>query len=170
MAIHYVADHNVEQGVELVWQLESGVLYEDISPMLKSIFKEHLSLLNFAPEDRFVAEVHVANKIKFHDKISADYLLIYFPVIETTPRDVYQDDDGSYQHKSKNIVNLEVPLYEIRELIREQYPHIDNVDSVVDKILKAQRDNTHFHDNYYGNTVTYQYIKLKKDDNLSEYQ
>lgn len=78
MSIHYVAGHNADQGEAFVWQIEDGLLHEDISYMLKEIFPDLRHMLNYAPEDAYIAEVHVANKIKFYNKIVEDYLLIYY--------------------------------------------------------------------------------------------
>lgn len=169
MSIHYVAGHNADQGEAFVWQLEDGLLHEDISYMLKEIFPDLRPMLNYAPEDAYIAEVHVANKIKFYNKIVEDYLLIYFPVTETTPVDVYQDECGGYCHKSKSEVEIDVPLYELREIVREHYPQVENVEAFVDKMLELHANDTYWHNNYYGNTVTYAYIKIKKDADISRY-
>lgn len=169
MSIHYVAGHNADQGEAFVWQIEDGLLHEDISYMLKEIFPDLRHMLNYAPEDAYIAEIHVANKIKFYNKIVEDYLLIYYPITETAPVNQYRDESGAYCHQSTTDVEIEVPLYEIRELIREHYPQVENVDAFVDNMLKIHANDTYWHNDYYGSSVTYAYIKIKKDADISRY-
>lgn len=169
MSIHFAADINADQGTELGWTFEGNTLYESISYMLKEIFPEYLDMLQVDDEHRYVPELHVQKKIEFHDKINEDFFLFYYPVKETSGQDPYVDENGAQCRASSKDIELEVPSYEIREAIRQEFPQVVDVEKFVNSILKLHDNDTYFMNHYYGDSVTYAYIKIKKDADLSRY-
>lgn len=169
MAIHFAADINAEQGTDLGWKFENGVLYESVSYMLKEIFPEFLSMLKVDDEHRYIPEVHIQKKIEFHDKIDAEFFLFYYPEKETSGQDPYVDENGAQCHASSKDVELEVPMYELREAVRAEFPQVVDVEKFVDNVLKLHSNDTYYMNHYYGDSVTYAYIKIKKDADLSRY-
>jgi len=169
MSIHYVAGHNVDQGESFSWELSNGVLRESIIPMLRKAFKSHAKMLDVPLSESYNSELVVEKKIDFYNKVSEDYLLIYFPVLETVPTDFYRDENGAYCHRGVDATDIEVPVYAIREILREHYPQIQDIDKFTANVLKVHDDDTYWHNDYYGHSITYAYIKIKKDADISVY-
>lgn len=169
MSIHYVAGHNVDQGESFSWELSNGILKESIIPMLRKIFKSHQKMLDVPLSESYNTELVMERKISFYNKVSDEYLLIYFPIVETVPMDFYRDENGAYCHRGVETIDIEVPVYEIREILREHYPHVKDLDKFTANVLKGHDDNTYWHNDYYGHSTTYAYIKIKKDADISTY-
>lgn len=169
MAIHFAADINADQGTALGWTFENGTLFESISYMLKEIFPEYLHMLKVDDVHRYAPEVHVQKKIEFHDSIANDFFLFYFPIKETSGQDPYVDENGANCRASSKDIDLEVPLYELREAVRQEFPQVVDVDKFIVKALEIHGDDTYLMNHYYGDSVTYAYIKIKKDADLARY-
>lgn len=169
MSIHYVAGHNVHQGEGFSWNLSNGALKESIIPMLRKVFKFDAKMLDVPASEHYNSELVMEKKIGFYNKVSEEYLLIYFPVFETEPVGFYRDENGAYCHRGVEKIEIEVPVYEIREILREHYPHVKDIDAFTANVLKVHDDDNYWHNDYYGHSTTYAYIKIKKDADISTY-
>lgn len=150
MSIHFVETSQCKD-TELSWEIINGELYSTLHYMFPSIDKNFQKKIDYS---NFYKSV-----IEYYNKLSEEYVLIYYPIKICTGEASEFDEDNYPTSFDIDTEDLYVPEFEIKEILKYEFPNKDS-----DEILKTELGNVleYFDNQYYGNSVTYEILLIEK--------
>lgn len=151
MSIHYIETSSFKNN-KLIWDIFNGQLCSTLHYIFPLIDKDYSKKIDPKNYDQSL--------IEYYNKLSEDFVLIYYPIKvctgEATEFDEYNypvsfDIDTEY---------LEVPESDIKFILENEFPNSD----ITTIFTNAIKNSVEYFDNsYYGDSVTYGIIAIKKD-------
>ncbi len=151
MSLHYIETSSYKDN-KLIWDIFDGQLCSTLHHIFPLIDKDYSKKIDHKNYDQSL--------IKYYNKLSEDFVVIYYPIKVCTGEASEFDEDNYPVSFEIYTEYLDIPESDIKIILENEFPNSD-----INSIFNIAVNNSveYFDNSYYGNSVTYGIIVVKKD-------